>query len=190
MIRSTNRIASLALPIAMLASTRTRCAEPTAARTCRTASMSRSRPCPVLTLTVRKPSLDTRERVLRHLLRLAVRDRVAERDPVAHLAAEQSICTGTPSALPAMSQSAISTPAIASWPSGSAALHGAQRARDCERVPADENGAEPLVDVAAQQRTAAGEHAGQLAQTGQPFVGVDPGRCRARKCRRSRARCG
>ena len=56
MMRSTKRIASLALRIAMFASTRTRWVAPTASRTWRTASTSVSMPWPVLTLTVRKPS--------------------------------------------------------------------------------------------------------------------------------------
>ena len=127
---------------------------------------------PGLDLDGAKAFADTRERVLRHLLRLAVRDRVAERDPVAHLAAEQSMHRH-PQCLAGDVPERHLHPRDRKLAVGKRALHGAQRARDCERVPADENGAEPLVDVAAQQRTAAGEHAGQLAQTGQPFVGVD-----------------
>ena len=110
-------------------------------------------------------------RELRHLLRCPVRHRVAERDALAHPAAKERV-HGHPERLAGEVPERHLHPRDRELAVGKLCLHGAQRARDRERIAPDEGGSEPLVHVAVQERTPAGEHARYLPEAGQPLVGA------------------
>ena len=110
-------------------------------------------------------------RELRHLDRLAVRHRVAEGDAIAHPAAEERVDRHPERLAGEVPQGHFHSRdrELAVRELG---LHGPHvaRARDLERVAADEGGSEAFVHVAAKERAAPREHARKLAEAREALV--------------------